>query len=225
MEAYLGDTLERAGGGGLGLEEVIESIDRLLSLRDERREEVIRVSRDVVRLSKQVISLVMKGDLNSATSLAREMEAKVRSINELLKDLPDLYHTGLVYNALSEYVEAELLLDVALKRDLRGFEELEIPPIPYLQGLGDLVGELRRLALEKVRSGDFNEAWRLYRVMESIYVNLSKLEYPESLIPGVRHKVDTARRLLDETLALLVDLESRRVLREALEAQRSQLEF
>lgn len=210
----------------MGLEEVIQSIDRFLSTRDQLREEVLRLSRDVVRLSKQVISFVYNNDLNSASSIAREMEFKVTEIREKLKDAPDLYYTGLVYNALSEYVEAELLLDVVFKRELRGFEELGVPPVPYLQGLGDLVGELRRLALEKVRVGDFSEAWRIYRVMESIYMNLSKLEYPEALIPGVRHKVDVARRLLDETLALLVDLESRRALRDVIEARRlSQLEF
>lgn len=210
----------------MGLEGVIQAIDRFLSIRDQLREEVLRLSRDVVRLSKQVISSVYNGDLDSASSIAKEMESKVTEIRDKLRDAPDLYYTGLVYNALSEYVEAELLLDVVFKRELRGFEELGVPPVPYLQGLGDLVGELRRLALERVRVGDFSEAWRIYRVMESIYVNLSKLEYPEALIPGVRHKVDVARRLLDETLALLVDLESRRALRDAIEARRlSQLEF
>ncbi len=208
------------------LEEVIEAIDRLLAVRDSAREEAIRISRDVIRLSKQVVNLVHKGDLEGASNTAKELESKVKELEERVAGFPDLYYSGLTYNALSEYVEASLLLDVALKRELRGFEELRVPPVPYLQGLGDLVGELRRLALEKVRSGDFSEAWRLYRIMESIYANLSKLEYPESLIPGVKHKVDVARRLLDETLALLVDLESRRLLAESIISQRArQLEF
>lgn len=203
------------------MEEIIEAIDRFLAIRDNAREEAIRLTRDIIRLSKQVISSIYSGDLEEAVSIAREMEAKVREIEGKLAGFPDLYYTGLVYNALSEYVEASLLLDIILGRSLRGYEELRVPPVPYLQGLGDLVGELRRMVLEKVRAGDFNEAWRLYRVMESIYINLSKLEYPESLIPGVKHKVDVARRLVDETLALLVDLESRKLLMESLESQRS----
>ena len=210
----------------MGLEEVIQAVDELLAVRDSVREDAIRISRDVVRLSKQVITLVLKGDVDGALSAAREMEVKVKDIGARVSGFPDIYYSGLIYNALSEYVEASLLLDVILKRELRGFKDLGVPPVPYLQGLGDLVGELRRLSLERVRSGDFGEAWRLYRVMESIYVNLSKLEYPESLIPGVKHKVDVARRLLDETLALLVDLESRRHLTESIEALRlRQLEF
>ena len=208
------------------LEEIIQAVEELLAVRDSVREDVIRISRDVVRLSKQVIKLILEGEVEKASSAAGEMEVKVREIEERASGFPDLYYSGLIYNALSEYVEASLLLDIALKRDLRDFRELRVPPVPYLQGLGDLVGELRRLALEKVRAGSFEEAWRLYRIMESIYVNLSKLEYPEALIPGVRHKVDVARRLLDETLALLVDLESRRALTESIEALRlRQLEF
>ncbi len=210
----------------MGLEEIVEAIDRFLAIRDSAREEAVRISRDIVRLSKLVITLIHRGDVEKASSATIELESKVREIEEKVGKFPDLYYSGLIYNALSEYVEAALLLDVVLKRSLRGFEELRVPPVPYLQGLGDLVGELRRLTLEKVRLGDFTEAWRLYRVMESIYVNLSKLEYPEPLIPGVRHKVDVARRILDETLALLVDLESRQLVAESMKAlEVRQLEF
>ncbi len=211
-------------GGVSTLDSIIEAADRYLADRDKVRESAIRLSRDVVRLSKMVINSIYSGDLDAALKKALDMDSIVSELRGLLEGYPDIYYSGLVYNALSEYVEASLFLDVVSGRGLRGFEELGVPLVPYLQGLGDLVGELRRLALEKVRGEDFEGAWRLYRFMETIYLGLSKLNYVEALIPGVRHKVDVARRLVDETLALLVDVESRRRLQEFLRASRT-LEF
>ncbi|MCE4603602.1 MAG: haloacid dehalogenase, partial [Aeropyrum sp.] len=69
--------------------------------------------------------------------------------------------------------------------------------------------ELRRLCLDLVRHAEFEVAWRLLEIMEAIYLELRSLDYPEALIPGVRHKADVARRLVDDTKALLADLESR----------------
>ena len=94
-------------------------------------------------------------------------------------------------------------------------EELGVGFIPYLQGLGDVVGELRRLALELVRVGRFSDAWMLLEAMEAIYLGLRGLDYPDALAPGIRHKADVARRLVDDTKSMLVDLESRRRLEEA----------
>ncbi|MFN4046486.1 MAG: haloacid dehalogenase [Acidilobaceae archaeon] len=212
------------GGGSPGLDVIIKTIDSYLAERDKVREAAIRFSRDVVRLSKIVINSIYSGDVEAALKAASDMDSVVSELRGLLEGYPDIYYSGLVYNALSEYVEASLFLDVVSGRRLRGFEELGVPPVPYLQGLGDLVGELRRLALDKVRREDFEGAWGLYRLMEAIYIGLAKLNYVDALIPGVRHKVDVARRLVDETLALLVDLESRRRLQESLRASRA-LEF
>lgn len=191
-----------------GIERALSSIDSYLKERDEVREQALKLTRDIVRASKTVISLVFKGELKEAERRAGELEATARELVRRLSGYPDILYSGLVYNGLSEYVEAMLFLDVAWGRVMRTHEELGVPPVPYLQGLGDLVGELRRLALERLREGELEEAWRLVRVMEVVYFSLSRLEYPESLIPGVKHKVDVARRLLDETIALLVHVEA-----------------
>ncbi|MCS7107597.1 MAG: haloacid dehalogenase [Acidilobaceae archaeon] len=191
-----------------GIERALSAIDSYLRERDEVREEAFKLTRDIVRASKTLVSLIFRGELEEAERRAQELEGAARELVRKLSKYPDILYSGLVYNGLSEYVEAALLLDVVRAREVRTHEELGVPPVPYLQGLGDLVGELRRLALEKVREGNLPEAWRLARVMETIYFSLSRLEYPEPLIPGVKHKADVARRLLDETIALLVHVES-----------------
>lgn len=191
-----------------GVERAVSLVEAYLKGRDGVREEALKLTRDIVRASKAVVSLVFRGELDEAERRAWELEEAAKELVTRLSGYPDMLYSGLVYNGLSEYVEAVLFLDVARGRAVRTHEELGVPPVPYLQGLGDLVGELRRLALERLRRGDLEEAWRLTRAMETIYFSLSRLEYPEPLIPGVKHKTDVARRLLDETIALLVHVES-----------------
>lgn len=191
------------------LVEVIKSIDSYLSERDKVREEAIRLSRDVVRSAGWAVTAVHKGDMEEAWAHLAEAEEKTRRLLEITKPYPELYYSGMVYNAVSEYVEARVFIDLITGRGLPGPEELGVQPVPYLQGLGDVVGELRRLALEMVRRERFDVAWKLLEAMEQIYLQLRGLDYPDALAPGIRRKADTARRLVDDTKALLVDLENR----------------
>lgn len=193
-----------------GLDSALSKVASYLDERSLVREEAIRAAREVVRLSKQVIRCVRSAGLEEARARASELREAVRSLNGKLAGYPELYYSGLVYGALSEYAEAMLVLSIVEGGGVRGHEELEIPPVPYLQGLGDVVGELRRLVLEKVKEGDFEGAWRLFKAMEEVFEGVSSLDYPEALVPGLRHKVDVARGLVDSTLALLIDVESRR---------------
>ncbi len=191
------------------LAEVIKAIDSYLSERDKVREEAIRLSRDVVRSSGWAVTAVHKGNMEEARAHLSEAEEKTRRLLEITRPYPELYYSGMVYNAVSEYVEARIFIDIITGRGLPGPDELGVQPVPYLQGLGDVVGELKRLALEMVRRDRFDVAWRLLEAMEQIYLQLRGLDYPDALAPGVRRKADTARRLVDDTKALLVDLENR----------------
>ena len=104
------------------------------------------------------------------------------------------------------------------------YRELGVPHIPYLQGLGDAVGELRRYIIDLLREERYEEAREYLEVMETIYQHLKKLNYPEALIPGVRHKVDVARRLLEDTKILYLNTLNSYKLRKRLEETKHALE-
>ncbi len=189
--------------------EIVEEARVFLAERDEVREKAIKASRDVIKLSGWAITEIQKGDIARAEEYLDRLEKAVEYFMDLVRPYPELYYSGMTYNAVSEYVEAIVLYSIVKGRNIPGYKELRVPPTPYLQGLGDVVGELRRLALEEVRKGDYDKSWFYFRIMESIYLSLRSLDLPEALAPGVRHKADIARRLSDDTKALLIDLTSR----------------
>jgi len=116
---------------------------------------------------------------------------------------------GVAHDALQESVEAELLAHVDQSRPLPGPTALGVEPEVWLSGLGDLVGEIRRLVLTRLSEGKLGEAERFLRVMEEVHRALMRFETTRSILQ-LKPKQDTSRALLertrgDVTLARLLD--------------------
>jgi len=192
-------------------------IDSILSSKDTVREEIIRLTREIIRLSSEATRNIHLGKHAEALESIKKARDLVAKISRVLADHPDLYYSGLVYNALSEYAEATITYFLVVEKKMPSYKDLNIPYVPYLQGLGDVVGEIRRYVLTLLSKGLVEEASLYLEVMERIYLWLRKLNYPDPLVPGLRHKVDVARRLLEDTRALLINTRNAIVLISRLE--------
>ena len=188
---------------------IIARIDSILSAREELRDNLIKAGRDIIKLSGWAINALHRGSLEEARRYVEDMEAKTREFIGLARRDSSLWHSGFVNNVLSEYVEARAFYDIVVRGVVPGPEELGVGEVAYLQGIGDTLGELRRLALDFMRVGQLDKAEKLLDIMETLYYELRSLEYPDALMPGVRHKVDVARRLIDDTKALLLTVKAR----------------
>ncbi len=194
------------------LSEEIDRIDKQLSIKDEVREKIIKITREIIRNSSNCISNIHLGKLTEAEQLLDKLHQQVTTLKEATREHQDLYHSGTVYNALSEYVECLSLYYILTGKGIPRQSKLNIPIPPYLQGLGDLIGELRRTTLETLRKNKIKQAQILLDTMETIYHKLKTLHYPDALTPGLRHKTDVARRLIEDTKALIIDIANRRKL-------------
>lgn len=105
---------------------------------------------------------------------------------------------GLAHDAFQESVEATLLGAVVAGAPLPGPSELSVDPELYLLGLGDLVGELRRLVLGRLNAGDLAGADRYLRLMETLYRTLMRFDTTRAIV-ALKPKQDTARALLERT--------------------------
>jgi translin len=134
---------------------------------------------------------------NSSASDAKEVRRELRRLSE---DLPTSYpgDEGLAEDALQEGDEALLLIAVMERTDFPSHEELGVPPESYLLGLGDVVGEVRRLVLTELTRGDVVRAAEMLAVMESIYRTLLGFETTRAIV-SLKPKQDTARALVERT--------------------------
>lgn len=197
----------------IAIEEARERLDALETARDR----AIKLSRDIVSHSGKAITYMLSGKFDEALKELEELDRAKKEFDESLDGYPELKYAGFAQSAYSEYVEAILLSSMLMRRDMPRPSDIDVHPVPYLLGLADLVGELRRLCLERVREERLTEAFSLLIFMEQAYLRLRELDYPEPLTPGLRHKVDTLRKGLEDLRALLIDIENRERLKDALQ--------
>jgi len=178
------------------LDDVIEEIESRLDEKDEVRELTIKSSRTIARLSGSAIQGMHRGlDVDTQLQETREEILKLRS---LLKDHPDLYHTGIVENAMQEACEAFLVHAILEAEALPSPKDIGVTDTAFLLGLGDVVGELRRFSLEHLRRGEIKLASSFLEKMERILDALMRFDYPTALV-ALKRKQDVARSLIEKT--------------------------
>src|SRR2546427_575716 len=202
------------------LDDVLSEIEGRLDEKDEVRELTIKSSRTIARLSGSAIQAMHRGhDVGTALQETREEILKLRS---LLKDHPDLYHTGIVENAMQEAGEAFLVHAILEQDPLPRPKELGLTDTAYLLGLGDVVGELRRFALEHLRRGDVKLASAYLEKMERILDSLMRFDYPTALV-ALKRKQDVARSLIEKTRGKAAVATRSQELADKLDAHREKL--
>ncbi|ADG91322.1 Translin [Thermosphaera aggregans DSM 11486] len=182
----------------------IETVSKILDEKDRVREEAIRFVREIVRMSGDLVSSLHGKNVEDAGKIMASLRVRKTEFLSLLSKHPDLLYSGLSYNALSEYAESIIVYHLVVEGRMPLLEEIDVPVPAYLQGLGDAVGELRRHIVELLDSGRVEEATYYFRIMEAIYESLKRLDYPDAITPGLRHKVDVAARLVEDTRVLIL---------------------
>jgi translin len=146
----------------------------------------------------------------------KELKDEVSRLTGLLVDHPDIAVAGYVESAFQEYAEVGILMSLLEKDDVPSPEDLGIGSVPYLLGLADVVGELRRFALNELKSGKVEKADHYLDRMEDIFAALMRFDYPDAILP-VRRKQDVVRSLLEKTRGEVAVATSTRNLHEKIE--------
>lgn len=190
--------------------------------RHEAREQAFRRSREVIRSSANSIRATHRGEFDQARRLVGSAGELVREMEAVLKGHPAVYYAGFVEDAQKEYVEASATLAFAGSTQLPGPEELGVGPAPYLNGLAEAVGELRRFILDGLRRDDVSRSEELLDLMDEIYSLLVSMDFPEAVTRGLRRSTDMVRGVLERTRGdLTVALGQRRLEQRLAEAQAS----
>lgn len=176
-------------------EKTLSEIEAHLKHRETRRDELIERARQLRRQSQFVMHQLHQGRRLEAA--LQDVRTGARELTEILREEAGL-DPGPVLAALQECVEATLLDATFQGGELPGPAEIGVEPEPYLLGLGDLIGELRRRVLEELSADDLPEAERLLALMEELTHALARFEAPRSIV-SLKPKQDTARALVERT--------------------------
>jgi len=183
----------------MSLKKILEQIQEELTEREKVREDVNRDMRKATRLSKQAIHVTHQDRFDDAKSFINEAKTLFLKLQETTKEYPYLFYSGSVGAAFEEHAEACILLTLIQENRFPTPKEIEVPDTPYVLSLGDVIGELRRRALDLIRKGKVDDAEKCLEWMEQIYSEVTALDDAYIIVNGLRRKGDVARRLIEIT--------------------------
>ncbi len=184
-----------------GFEAIADRIRESFDRRNKIRDEALAQSRNLTRHAARAIRAIHRDDSQLAQEHLVQANELALALREGLSDDPDLYYSGYAQDALKEYCEAHLTVAIIQGLELPSPDDLKAEYATYLNGMSEVVGELRRRIMDLMREGHSPEVERLLETMEEIYAQLVTMDYPDALTYGLRRRTDIARSIIERTQA------------------------
>jgi len=181
------------------LEAIAERIRQNFDVRTSKRDEALKQARQLTRACSLAIRAVHRDDKEAMDANLAEAQTLADILRKDLKNHPELFFAGYTQDSLKEFVEAQVTCALIQNHPLQTPEELGVEDATYLNGLAEVVGELRRRTLDILRSGYSAEAERLLGIMDEIYSVLVTIDYPDAITNGLRRQTDLARGIIEKT--------------------------
>ncbi len=183
-----------------------------LTLRHQAREQALAVSREVIRFSANAIRAVHRGDFDDARQLIDRAGQRLQETRHIRDENPEIYYAGFLSDARKEYTEANVTLAVVSRSDIPDPGAIDVDPPAYLNGMAEVIGELRRYILDSLRRDSFEHCEEFMDVMDEIYGILVTIDFPEGVTGGLRRSTDAMRGVLERTRGdLTISLQQRRL--------------
>jgi translin len=181
------------------LESIAERIRQSFDVRTSKRDDALKQARQLTRACSLAIRAVHRDDMEAMEANLTDAQNLADRLRDELKGHPELFYAGYTQDSLKEFVEANVTCALIQNKPLQTPEELGVEDATYLNGLAEVVGELRRRTLDILRTGYSQEAERLLAHMDEIYSVLVTMDYPDAITNGLRRQTDLARGIIEKT--------------------------
>jgi len=180
------------------LKNIFSELESELAKLDQDREEILKISRRIIRECSIAIKNIHRKEFNQYREKVSIIKQNHKELLLLVKDNPGVLSKYLK-TAEQEYAEAVAFYSIISKEVLPLPSELNITPLNYALGFADVIGELRRYALDNIRNSIIDNLNYILESMDDIYTQLFSIDYPSGLTQDLRHKTDIARSIIEKT--------------------------
>lgn len=181
------------------LEKIAEHIRKTFDAQTVARDLALAQARSLTRHCALAIRATHRNEVSTMNEHLSEARQIANDLKKSLAGHPDLYYAGYTQDALKEFVEANNTCALINNQPLLTPEELGVTHFTYLNGLAEVIGELRRRILDILRNGYSGEAERLLDHMDDIFAVLVTMDYPDAITNGLRRQTDVARSIIERT--------------------------
>ena len=181
------------------LSSIAEAALEAFSAKHAARERALQISREVIRLSANSIRAAHRLDFDTSRDLIQQAEGKHQESRQFVQEWPEIYHAGFLADSRKEFTEANITLALISGVPIPRATDLDVEMSPYLNGMGEAIGEMRRFILDSLRKNDTTRCEELMQTMDDIYSLLITVDFPEGVTGGLRRTTDAMRAILERT--------------------------
>jgi len=181
------------------LSEIGIAVINELTDRNNDREQALSVSREVIRFSANAIRAVHRGEFDDAKELIKKGDARLRDADHIQGSSPSIFNAGFMNDARKEFTEANVTLAVISGADIPSINDLKVDAAAYINGMAEVIGELRRYILDALRRDAIDGCQEFMNIMDEMYGVLVTIDFPEGVTSGLRRNTDAMRGVLERT--------------------------
>jgi translin len=152
-----------------------------------------------VRFSANAIRAVHRGEFEDARDLIGKGDARLREAGHIQETSPQIFNAGFMNDARKEFTEANVTLAVISGAKIPTISDLKVDAGAYINGMAEVIGELRRYILDALRRGAIDGCQELMDIMDEMYSVLVTIDFPEGVTSGLRRNTDAMRGVLERT--------------------------
>ena len=175
------------------------SVIEELAERNRDREQALSVSREVIRFSANAIRAVHRGAFEDARELISKGAVRLSDADHIATSSPSIFNAGFMNDARKEFTEANVTLAVISGSDIPSINDLKVDAAAYINGMAEVIGELRRYILDALRRDAVDGCQEFMDIMDEMYSVLVTIDFPEGVTSGLRHNTDAMRGVLERT--------------------------
>ncbi len=170
---------------------------------DAKREMLIKKSREILKLSKQIIYSVHRNEMSEAKALITEMHKGMEEFNGTVKGHQKLLYSGTFKITVQEFIEAITFYELIANHSLPDFKKLNVDAEFYLLGLCDLTGECVRKAINSAIKEDYKTVMMMKDLVSELYGEFMKFDFSNG---ELRKKYDSIKYDLKKLEDLALEL-------------------
>ena len=179
----------------------LDKISKSLTVVQDNREFLLKNTREIIILCSRSIISVHKGDLKTAKKNLSQADLLLKKYRKKATSNLRRY----LITPEQEYVEAACLLAVVEGKEIPTDKKLNVMGESYVLGLLDCVGELKRMIFDKIRTGDINNALKVFDIMENLYLHLYPFSMYDKVVKEARRKIDVDRILVEDVRGAITE--------------------
>ncbi len=179
-----------------------KKIREKLAKYDDDRENLIKKSRDVLKLSKQLIYSTHRKDLKEAAEIINQVKKEKKSLDKTASKNKKLFYENSYSQAMQEYAEALTYYGFIKNKKIPAISSLKVSEEDYLMGICDLTGELTRRAVTIAHKNP-KQVEKIKNLVEELFGEFLKFDLRNS---ELRKKSDSIKWNLKKLEEVVYDI-------------------